>query len=356
MKRRPRGWPTAVDLFCGCGGVTAGLKAKHFRVVAAVDNDPLACDTYRQNHRTVRLYQAHVSRVDVRAMRRELLGRKTLDLLVVCAPCQPFSSQGEQSQRDSRSRLILSSIRYVRVLRPRLVFFENVPGLSGPRYSALLRELRQQLRSAGYTVGDAVRVDCADYGVPQRRVRWVLLARRGKASLPPLPKKTTPTTVWNAIADLKPLGSGQSDRDDPLHFSREHKRIALRRLSQIPKNGGSRDALPSKLRLNCHKKHTGHPDVYGRMSWDDVAPTLTTGCTDITRGRFAHPTCNRAITLREASRLQTFPDSYAFSGSPKDVAQQIGNAVPVQFMIAFADALRAVIVGQWTTPTRKNLR
>ena len=150
--------------------------------------------------------------------------------------------------------------------------------------------------------------------------------------LPTLPLPVTPdkarVTVQNAIGDLPPLANGQSSASDPLHFARMHQPVALERMKFIPKDGGDRFSLPPELELLCHKGHKGHPDVYGRMKWKDVASTLTTGCTDITRCRFMHPRDNRGISLREAARLQTFPDSYLFFGSSKEIAVQIGNAVP----------------------------
>ena len=151
------------------------------------------------------------------------------------------------------------------------------------------------------------------------------------------------STVRNAIGDLKSLRSGEADPDDALHFARNHRLVTLERLKYIPRDGGSRDSLPYELQLECHKRHKGHPDVYGRMAWDAVAPTLTTGCTDLTRGRFGHPRDDRAVTLREAARLQTFPDNYRFIGNSKEIASQIGNAVPVEFIKHLAPTLRFLL-------------
>ncbi len=340
-----RAWPTVVDLFCGCGGVTAALKARHFRVVAAVDRDPVACESFRSNHQRVHLYERDIADVDPSEIRR-MLRERDLDLLVVCSPCQPFSQQNRSSSDDERAQLILSAIRFAAVLWPSLIFFENVPGLTRKRFEPILTKLRSGLTQLGYMVGEPQELDAADYGVPQRRLRCVMLARRGAAP-PSLPEPTTPAghrmSVDTAIGDLPPLSSGQADADDSLHFAREHQAIALERLRRIPKNGGSRDALPERLRLECHRDRRGHPDVYGRMRWKDVAPTLTTGCTDVTRGRFAHPRDDRAISLREAARLQTFPDHYRFAGSAKHIAAQIGNSVPIRFIEALAPVLRGAL-------------
>ena len=342
-------WPTVVDLFSGCGAVTEALKRRHFRVVAAIDNDPIACRTYRKNHPSVRLYEKDIRRISPYDIRAEGLGNRDLDLLVVCAPCQPFSSQGRKDSQDARARLIFSAVRFATVLKPKLILFENVPGLATPRFVIILDELRRRLKRIHYHMGDPEMVDAADYGVPQRRQRCILIAR-GAGEPPRLPRPTTPSgkrkSVRRTIEDLPRLHSGEKDADDPLHFSREHHAITLRRLSHIPKDGGSRFSLPKKLVLECHKDYSGHPDVYGRMSWDDVSPTLTTGCTDVTRGRFAHPEEDRAITLREAARLQTFDDSYRFEGNFSEIAIQIGNSVPVRLIEEIAPVLRAHLWGR----------
>lgn len=337
-----RRWNTAVDLFCGSGAVTAALRRNRFRVVAAVDNDKVACATYRANHPSVRLYRSEIRDVDPARIRERQLGGEDVDLLVVCAPCQPFSTQTRRRGEDLRSELILEAGRFAQVLRPRLIFFENVPGLASR--SELLERLRTAL-SPDYVLGEPHRVDAADYDVPQRRVRCIMFACRGTEP-PALPPAATPRgsrrTVRQVIGDLPPLASGGRDPTDPLHVARTHRPIALRRLAAIPKDGGSRNTLPDHLRLACHLAVDDRkfPDVYGRMAWDDVAPTLTTGCTDVTRGRYAHPDADRAITLREAALLQTFPDGYSFEGGPGDIARQIGNAVPVRLVERLSDCFR----------------
>ena len=350
MERREahqgRHWPTAVDLYSGSGAVTSALKRRNFRVVAAVDSDSVACSTYRLNHPKTRMIESDINEVDPSDIRQKDLEGRDLDLLIVCAPCQPFSSQNQKRGSDERSRLILQAGRFAKVLKPKLIFFENVPGLAS--HSSLLAELRGALGSE-YVLGQPRQVDAADYGVPQRRVRCIMLAMRG--SLPPeLPPPSTPkgkrVSVRKAIGHLRRLSAGEKDPSDVLHAARQHKKIALKRLAAIPKNGGSRSSLPYKLQLACHTnvRETKFSDVYGRMSWDNVAPTLTTGCTDITRGRFAHPRDDRAITLREASLLQTFPENYRFTGTISDIQTQIGNAVPVKLVEALVPAFRMALM------------
>lgn len=326
----------AIDLFCGCGGVTEGLKQAGFSIVAAVDNDPICCKTYRLNHPEVHLIEKDIRKTSARSLHTVLGGRK-LDLLVVCAPCQPFSSLNKSDKPDERIWLILQSIRFVRALKPKVVFFENVPGIA--RNSLVLETLQAEFKKMGYALSEPEQVDAADYHVPQRRVRCVIVAT--KKDVLTIPKPMTPVgqriTVRETIEKLPQAEKGINPSDS-LHFHRQHSNITIQRLQHISHDGGSRNELPDSLVLPCHKKlndagNAAHYcDVYGRMRWDDVAPTLTTGCTDVTKGRYAHPFYDRAITLREAALLQTFPNRYRFYGNSSQIAQQIGNAVPVNFI------------------------
>ena len=342
-----RKWPTAVDLFSGCGSVTAALKKRNFRVVAAVDNDPVACSTFKKNHPTTSLLEEDIRKLDPRTLLRFFGEKESLDLLVVCAPCQPFSNQNRKKHsNDKRKNLILESVRFAKVLQPEVILFENVPGLAGNRFKSILEQLRRNLAAIGYKTGPPSRINAADYRVPQRRTRCLLFAVRGQKTISPPAALTPPgerITVSEAFKGLRPLQAGEQDCHDALHFARNHSPIALKRLAHIPKNGGSRFSLPPNLELQCHKGKKSYPDVYGRMCREDVAPTLTTGCTDITKGRFGHPEDDRAITLREAARLQTFPDSYKFVGNSGQIATQIGNAVPMKLIEALAPVIRTAL-------------
>lgn len=303
-----------------------------FTVVAAVDNDPICCQTYRLNHPEVNLLEKDICKTSARSL-KTILGKRKLDLLVVCAPCQPFSSLNKSNKPDERVYLILQSIRFAKALKPNYVLFENVPGIA--KNFVVIKQLKSDFSKLGYNLSEPKQVDAADYSVPQRRVRCVIVASRKKTV--DLPPPTTPLghriTVRDAIGSL-PVAE-LVNPEDPLHVCRKHSKITIDRLQHISHDGGSRDELPSRLILPCHKKlddagETKHYcDVYGRMRWDTVAPTLTTGCTDVTKGRYAHPVFDRAITLREAALLQTFPKEYRFYGNSGQIARQIGNAVPV---------------------------
>ncbi|CAI0819078.1 Modification methylase HaeIII [Serratia entomophila] len=335
--------PIALDLFCGSGAVSLGLRQAGFNVVGAVDFDVGACHTYRANHPTVRLLEKDIRDVDPDDFEDLIQG--ALDLLVVCAPCQPFSSQNQYKRKDdSRRNLVGESKRFIERFNPSLVFLENVPGLAS---TEIFDEFRGWLKQVGYNVAEPMRVDAADLGVPQRRTRMILVAAKGVSLVNAIDiAYQDKKTVAEAIQDLTvpPVGR-EAAGADPLHYARKHSVINIERLKHTPIDGGGRDSHPPHLQLTCHinTKNTSFSDSYGRMRWADVAPTLTTGCTDITKGRYAHPVQHRAITLREAARLQSFPDDYVFWGNSSQIATQIGNAVPPAMMKTIALSLKKAL-------------
>lgn len=328
---RGRSWPTAVDLFCGGGGLTTGLRLAKFRVLGAVDSDPLAIKTFRSNHRGVKVWESPIERLPVAEVRRTLgIEKGDLDLLAGCPPCEGFSSlrtlNGNRRVRDSRNNLIFEFMRFVRGLRPKAILLENVPALAtNSRIDRVLRELS----SLGYW-GLVDILDAARYGVPQRRRRMILVAGR-LAPVEFAPELDGTRTVRDAIGSLE----RPSRSTDPLHSIAESRSDRIKTLiKQIPKNGGSRADLGRRKQLECHKHCDGFKDIYGRMAWDDVAPTITSGCVNPSKGRFLHPTQNRTITLREAALLQTFPPHYSFSLDEGKfaAARLIGNALPPEFV------------------------
>jgi DNA (cytosine-5)-methyltransferase 1 len=281
----------------------------------------------------------------------KFVGIGTVDLLIVCAPCQPFSSQNRAHKdaltADHRAGLLLQCVKFAKALKPKVLLFENVSGLAAPHNNVLLQQLRSELAAEGYLLSNPRRIDAADLGVPQRRVRCVMVAGRTPEAIEQFETavlEPASMTVEEAIGHLPPLNSGERSETDPLHFARTHQEIVLERLRHIGKNGGSRSDLPKHLQLACHEGRTkSFSDVYGRMRWEDVAPTLTTGCTDVTKGRYTHPEQDRAITLREAALLQTFPPEYRFHGNAAQVARQIGNAVPVRMLEALMPVITTML-------------
>lgn len=330
--------PTAFDCFSGCGGMTEGFKQAGYRVIGAVEIDEGAARAYRLNHPNVHVWQSDIKRVSAHSVLKTLKLRKgQLDLLGGCPPCQGFSSlrtkNGRRRNRDKQNDLIYEFQRLALALLPKQVMLENVPALLKDRR---LKDFIDALKSAGYTV-KACALNVGEYGVPQRRKRTVMIASR--VSDPAYAQKSKKLrTVRQTIGSLRPAGKS----GDPLHDIPETRSAkVLERISLIPKDGGSRNKLPPHLKLDCHKSSDGFSDVYGRMAWDEPAPTITTGCFNPSKGRFLHPTANRAITIREAALLQSFPRKYKLPvelGKVK-LAEMIGNALPPSFIYHHAKAL-----------------
>lgn len=310
--------------------------------MAAVDNHPLSAETYRLNHPEVRVWCQDISTLSASLVKRKLqLQAGRLDLLAGCPPCQAFSSirtlNGKRVFNDPGKDLIFELLRFVKTLKPRAIMIENVPGLARDqrtvRFCALLDCL-------GYR--SEVRVlDAARYGVPQRRRRMVLLAIKGIA--PRFGKSSLRTkTVKDCIGRLPEAGSS----GDPLHdFPEKRSPTIMEMLKLVPADGGSREDLPDAFQLACHRKCDGFKDVYGRMSWNSVSPTITTGCFNPSKGRFLHPADDRAITMREAALLQGFPRTYHFPSTKGKVAvaEMIGNAVPPPFVAVHARQIRKIL-------------
>ena len=330
---------TAIDLFSGCGGLSQGLKDAGYRVLAAVEIDHKACDTYAANHRDVDLLTGDIRQVSAaNLMRRTGLKKGELDLLAGCPPCQGFSTlrarNGQAAAADPRNDLIDEFARLALALRPKLIMMENVPALA--RYEKFL-DFVERLSADGYQVVSKV-LDVSAFGVPQRRKRLILSASR--VGEPRLAKEgRSRTTVRQAIGGLLPAGKS----GDQLHDIPTKKRSARVQamIEAIPKDGGSRHSLPDQMKLGCHSKTSGFNDVYGRMKWEDVAPTITSGCSNPSKGRFIHPQEDRAITLREAAILQGFPSTYRFilSHGKESIALMIGNALPPKFIAAHGLAM-----------------
>lgn len=325
---------SCVDLFCGLGGLTHGLHRGGINVVAGIDVDAQCKFPYETNNaaKFVERDVHDLSGDDLRAL--WTVGEHSL--LAGCAPCQPFSTysrKGRKTRKDTKWELVSDFGRLIRESQPDFVTMENVPQLLD--HKVLDRFLKSL---AGYHTWHKV-IQCADYGVPQTRKRLVLLASRlGPIELipPPLTEEKNWPTVRSAISHLRPLAAGQTDSQDSLHAACKLSALNLRRIKASRQGGTWRD-WDRSLVASCHRKTTGatYPSVYGRMEWDAPAPTVTTQCFGYGNGRFGHPEQHRAISLREAAILQTFPESYRFLKAGERVrfniiGRLIGNAVPVR--------------------------
>lgn len=331
----------AIDVFCGVGGLTRGLEKAGIDVRIGVDIDPACRFPYTANNDAKFLLKSveDLSRSDLKAA----TAASGYKLLAGCAPCQPFSTYRQKAGRsDDRWNLLREFERLAEEIRPDFITMENVPNLERQAiFRKFVANLEQQKFHVSYEV-----VDCAQFGVPQQRERLVLLASKlGPIKLLRPKRNRKPKTVRQAIGDLPSIEAGGVCKRDSLHQSSELSKLNLRRI-RASKPGGSWRDWDKRLVADCHKRKTGktYPGVYGRMEWDEPAPTMTTQYFGFGSGRFGHPKQNRGISLREGAILQSFPRSYKFvaCGDPvyrKTVGRLVGNAVPVKLAEAIGKSI-----------------
>lgn len=322
----------AFDFFSGCGGTSCGLRQAGIDVAFALDNDPKAIDTFQANFPDAVAISADIRNFLPQEL-SAIIGERNSPLLFSgCAPCQPFSKQNNHKSKDDPRRDLLSEfLRFVSYWKPEYVLIENVPGIQKVSAKGPFNHFIKELDSLGYNYTYQV-LSSRDFGVPQKRDRLVLVASiNGVVALPQPthgPSTGTPfSTVRSWIGGLSRLEAGEKCSLDPDHQAASLSPLNLRRIKATPEGKG-RESWPEELWLDCHRNHVGHTDVYGRLHWDRPASGLTTRCISLSNGRFGHPDQDRAISIREAACLQTFPKDYRFKGNLGDRAKQIGNAVP----------------------------
>lgn len=352
--------PTVVDLFSGAGGTGIGFRKAGFRIVGAVEIDANAAETYTKNLH-VRVKQSDIRDLVPGDFRRELkLGRGELDVLVGCPPCQGFSRmRGVAGACDVRNDLVLRYVEFVAEFMPRFAIFENVPGIirtvHGKQFYA---QLYEGLEKLGYKI-ERHEENAADFGAAQHRKRILVIAGRNGED-PPFPRRThgradSPEVIsgkllrWRTVRDeignypsIAAGEDGSREGSFPNHIAPLTGEKVLNFLRMVPRDGGSRTAVSREHWLPCHLKHNGHVDVYGRAAWDRPSNTVTCGCTNPSKGRFAHPEQDRAFTYREAAALQGFTDGFIFYGG--SINAQVGNAVPPPLAYAIAKSLKKHIL------------
>ena len=345
----------AADLFAGAGGFSKAAAEAGIQVKVAVEIDPHACETYRRNllsseNASVSLFEADLNKLSVVEIASPF-GENGCDLVLGGPPCQGFSVHRIKGAgvSDPRNQLIHSYFEVVKYLQPGAFLMENVPGILWERHSQYLSLFYRKAEDAGYSVGEPVVLDARDFGVPQRRKRVFILGIL--SSMPEIKNWPPAPTHGNELARrsnpaLKPWLAASCAFDpapdgDINDIHMQHGEELIRAFANTPANGGSR--RDSGRILTCHLEHDGHKDVYGRIDSSVPAPTMTTACINPSKGRFVHPTENHGITLRQAARLQTFPDSYTFYGGLIAAGRQIGNAVPVSLGRAVLEPVRAFL-------------
>ena len=339
---------SVVDLFCGVGGLTNGFIQENFNVVAGLDLDKTCKYAFEKNNNAKFIHQ------DISTLKSQEiqdLYTTPYKILVGCAPCQDFSDYNQKKHfKSGKWKLVHEFARVIQETDPDIISMENVPQLKKYGDGNVFQEFLDILEEKKYHISYSI-IDAQNYGVPQRRNRLILFASKfSKIKMIPETHTLKKKTIADTIKHLPKIEAGEVCSNDPLHRSRSLSELNLKRIKATPEGGGWKD-WDESLRLECHKKESGKTfgSVYGRMKWQDVAPTLTTFCIGLGNGRFGHPEQNRAISLREASLLQSFPENYDFINpnvkfSAGNIARQVGNSVPVLLARAVAQSIKQHIL------------
>lgn len=328
----------AIDFFCSGGGMTHGMRIAGINVIAGIDIDPECRDTYEKNNPGSKFINADIFEFEEDDLKKRTGIEKNDDnmIFIGCSPCQYWSILRTDKTKSETSKDLLKEFhRFVKYYNPGFVVVENVPGILSKKEESGLEEFVSDLEKRGYTVWYDI-VNMSEYGVPQTRRRFSLIASRvTKNKILPEKKECSKPTVRDFIGEhngFPKINSGHRDTSSFDHSTASLSEKNLRRIRKTPKNGG----LPTWTRdkkLGREKyKGNGFPDVYGRMSWDKPSPTITTKFYILSNGRFGHPEEDRALSIREGATLQTFPKDYVFyAKSLQTKGKMIGNAVPPEF-------------------------
>lgn len=325
--------PEVVDLFCGVGALSYGLKSAGCNVLAGYDLDSRCKHAFEQNN-YAKFYTRDVAKLLAGEIAAHYSGRAPT-VLAGCAPCQPFSTYKSRYGEDPQWGLVTKFAELSVEVGADFITMENVPALLRYKEGRVFEDFKRILEEAEYKVTSMV-AKCELFGVPQKRRRLVVLASRRKSPPALVSDRQAGITVREAISELPPIEAGRACSNDPLHVAPSLSQLNLKRIRNSKPGGTWRD-WPEGLRAPCHRRKSGktYPGVYARMSWDEPSPTITTQCYGFGNGRFGHPEQDRAISLREAAILQSFPVHYQFLPANqnitfKEVGRWIGNAVPVR--------------------------
>lgn len=343
----------AVDFFCGAGGMSYGLRQAGIQVLAGIDSDPDCRETYTSNITGAQFIENDITKLTSIKLSR-ILGLKQNDPDLVfagCSPCQYWSKIRSDKKKSEKSAFLLRNFeRFIRHFRPGFVVIENVPGLLTNKQKSILPDFITFLGHTGYAHADGI-INANDFGVPQNRKRYLLIASRlvRKITLPPLQKDPS-LVVSNFIGvanGFNHIAAGHKDNSEFQHTAAALAEKNLARIQLTPKSGGERSSWKDhpELQIPAYEGRDDiFRDVYARMYWDRPAPTITTRFNSFSNGRFGHPEEDRAISVREGATLQTFPKTYIFKGSNMgSVARQIGNAVPPEMAKRIGEHILRVI-------------
>lgn len=345
-----------IDLFAGVGGMSLGFEMVGFNVVLANEYDKEIAEAYIKNHPNTKMIAKDITSLSLEEVFSEYRGK--IDVIIGGPPCQGFSQKGQRKTiHDERNFLFKYYVKVVELVQPRYFVMENVPNLLTAEKGYFKKEIEEMFKKLGYVLNSDV-LNAADYGVPQNRRRAVIIGKKAdddneKVALPQ--KVNDKVTIWDAISDLAYLESGEGKAEQKYklkaqsiyqkdmrknsnslfnHQATKHSKLALERLQLLPPEMG-KEVLPQE-----HLTKSIYSGTWSRMVKNDISVTITTRFDTPSSGRFTHPYLNRAITVREAARIQSFPDGFIFTGTKSAQMKQVGNAVPPLLAKAIAEAIK----------------
>lgn len=344
--------PSVIDLFAGVGGLSLGFEKQGFEVLIANEYDKSIAAAYTENHKNTRMIVGDITSLDLKETFGSYTGK--IDVVIGGPPCQGFSQKGQRKTiHDERNFLFKYYVAVVELVKPKYFVMENVPNLLTAEGGYFFKEIEELFNKMGYSLEHGV-LNASNYGVPQNRRRAVIIGKLNGAA-PKLPEpQSEKVTIWDAISDLAYLQSGEgineqeyknapeSDYEKLLrgdstilynHVATKHSPLALERLAMIPPNAG-REVLPKE-----HLTKSIYSGTWTRMRKDEISVTITTRFDTPSSGKFTHPFLDRAITVREAARIQSFPDDFRFVGNKGSQMKQVGNAVPPLLAAAIAKVI-----------------
>ncbi len=340
----------AIDFFCGGGGMSYGLKKAKIKIVAGIDYDIKCKDTYQENIKGAKFINADVFKLDEVKLTKKL-GVKRKDnslVLICCSPCQYWSNMQTNKEKSKKSKNLLSEFhRFVQYLKPGYIVVENVPGIFRRKSESGLNKFIKWLEENNYNLHYDVH-DISEYGVPQKRKRFTLIANRVTNDvITPKKKRGNIPTVRDFIGEengFQKVKAGHKDKTNFNHTVAGLNELTLKRIKAVKKDGGNRFDFANnpELQLDCFiGRENSFTDTFGRLWWDKPSPTITTKFFSVSNGRFVHPDENRALSLREGAVLQSFPKSFKFkTTSIADTARIIGNAVPPEYARRIGQAIK----------------
>jgi len=330
-----------LDLFAGVGGMSLGFEQAGFDIIAAIEFDKSIAESMKKNHKNTKVFISDIKELDPKDIKKDI---GEIDVIVGGPPCQGFSLKGKRlGLDDERNFLFREYIKYVKEFKPKYFIIENVPGIMSSNNGYFVNEIDNAFKKLGYKINYGV-LNAADFGVPQNRKRAIFIGTRMDKEILLPDKKLddeNKVTVWDAISDLAYLDSGEGEfeleyikeaeteyqkqmrkKSKKLfnHIATKHSDIAIDRLKRIPPEKG-KEFLTEKITSTFGQ-------TWGRLEKDKQSPTIVTRFDTPSNGKNSHPFLHRAITPREAARLQSFPDNFIFYGNKSSVIKQIGNAVP----------------------------